>query len=422
MNGATVAYVVILAVCAVASGFFSGSETALIGIGRERVHQMSEHGRRGLRVRQLVADPDRLLSTILVANNLVNILGASVATTLFIDLIGEQWGPWVATIVVTAVVLVVGEITPKTLAARYPEQFSLAVAPTIWRLSLVLGPIARFFTAITRMIMRLFGLRDVGSASAVTEADIRALAELGLAEGEIEQVEHEILDALFTLADRPVREVMTPRTEIASLATPFTVDDVREKIAATGHSRFPVSTGDLDHLEGILYVKDLFQLPDPSIPETLAGLLRPARFIPESASILSVLQDMRALRSVFGVILDEHGGVEGIVTIKDLVAELVGTLRDEYDPGEPSAVQTDVGEWVTDGRLSLEDLESEVGTTLPDGPYSTVAGLYLSVAGRIPEAGDVVAVNGLKLTVLAMDRNRIAKIRVERPAGTSTIH
>lgn len=421
MSTTTVIYVLVLGFTALASGFFSGSETALIGIGRERVHQMSERGKRGMRVRQLVADPDRLLSTILVANNLVNILGAAVATTLFIDLIGEQWGPWVATIVVTAVVLVVGEITPKTLAARYPETFSLAVAPTIWRLSLVLGPIARFFTAITRGVMRVFGLRNASSASAVTEADIRALSELGLAEGEIHEVEHEILDALFTLADRPVREVMTPRTEIVSLAMPFTVNDVRSKIAATGHSRFPVSSGDLDHLQGILYVKDLFQLPDPSDPAAIPSLLRPARFIPESASILSVLQDMRARRSVFGVILDEHGGVEGIVTIKDLVAELVGTLRDEYDPGEPSAVQMDVDVWVADGRLSIEDLESELGIDLPDGPYSTAAGFYLWLAGRIPKEGDVVTVDGLAFTVLAMERNRIAKIRVERVARDGTL-
>jgi CBS domain containing-hemolysin-like protein len=412
---------VVLGFTAVASGFFSGSETALIGIGRERVHQLSEHGRRGLRVRQLVADPDRLLSTILVANNLVNILGASVATTLFIDLLGEQWGPWVATLVVTAVVLVVGEITPKTLAARYPEQFSLAVAPTIWRLSLVLGPVAKFFTGITRGIMRVLGLPDAGSASAVTEADIRALAELGLAEGEIEQVEHEILDALFTLADRPVRDIMTPRTEIVTLSMPFTLDDVRKRIADTGHSRFPVSKGDLDHLQGVLYVKDLFQLSDPKMPDVIPSLLRPARYIPESASILSVLQDMRAKRTVFGVVLDEHGGVEGIVTVKDLMAELVGTLRDEYDPGEPSAVQTDTGQWVTDGRLSFEDLESELGIDLPDGPYATVAGLYLYLAGRIPQEGDLVTFDGLTLTVISMERNRIAKIRVERTPGTGTI-
>ena len=219
MSPINIVYIAILAICAVGSGFFSGSETALIGIGRERVHQVSTLGRRGKRVAQLVADPERLLSTLLVANNLVNILGAAVATTLFISLIGEQWGPWVSTLVVTVVVLIVGEITPKTIAARYPERFSLAVAPTIWRLSLVLSPIARLFTAVTRGLLRLFRISNDDDSRGVTEADIKALAELSAAGGEIEAAEREIIDALFTLADRPVREVMTPVSTSSPSAT-----------------------------------------------------------------------------------------------------------------------------------------------------------------------------------------------------------
>lgn len=411
MTASTIAYVLILGATAVASGFFSGSETALISLGRERVHQMGDRGRRGERVAQLVADPDRLLSTILVANNLVNILGATVAAILFVDLLGERWGPWVSTIVVTSVILVVGEITPKTLAARYPEQFSLAVAPTIWRLSLVLGPIAKFFVSITRGLLRLFAVRGGSAVSAVTEEDIRALAELGLAGGEIEAVEHEILDALFTLADRPVRDVMTPRVQIATLVLPVTVADVRTLVATTGHSRYPVTGGDLDDLRGVLYVKDLLQLPDDT-GAALDSLIRTPHFVPEATPVLQVLQDLRAERHGFAVVLDEHGGVEGIVTIKDLVAELVGTLRDEYDPGEPTVVRLAPGEWMADGRLSLEDLGDALGTELPDGPYSTVAGLFLALEGRIPDEGDTVCAVGLTMTVVTMDRNRIDKIKV----------
>lgn len=421
MSGTTVVYIAILGFSALASGFFSGSETALIGIGRERVHQIAEQGRRGARVAMLVAEPDRLLSTILFANNLVNILGAAVATTLFIELLGERWGPWVATAVVTAVVLVVGEITPKTLATRYPEQFSLAVAPTIWRLSLVLGPIVRFFTAITRGFMRLFGLRDTSHVSAVTEEDIRALAELGLAGGEIDAVEHQILDALFRLGDRPVRDVMTPRTKIVSLTTPFGLSHVGELVAKTGHSRYPVSAGDLDHLKGILYVKDVFSGPEDPSPGTLESLLRDPTYFPESATVMSVLQDMQTQQFVFGVVLDEHGGVEGVVTIKDLVGELIGKLRDEYDPGEPTAVAIGNGTWLVDGTMPLEDLGATIGTELPDGPYATIAGLFLALAGRVPTEGDRVAIDGVNLMVVDMDRNRIDKIQVEGLGEQGTI-
>ena len=349
----------------------------------------------------------------LVANNLVNILGASVATVLFVSLLGETWGPWVSTAVVTTVILIVGEITPKSLAARYPERFSLAVAPTIYQLSRVLGPVGRLFTGITRGLFRLFRIPVTPSMSAVTEDDIRALAELSFVEGEIEEVEREIIDALFTLADRPVRDVMTPRVDIVTLTVPVSLDQVRRAVATTGHSRYLVAAGDLDALSGVLYVKDLLQLPDTAPPEQIARLLRVPTYVPESMSVLRVLHTLRTGRSAYAVVLDEHGGVDGLVTIKDLVSELVGELQDEYDPGVPSVVRVAPGEWLADGRIPIEDLEAELECDLPDGPYATAGGLLMTLAGRIPQEGDVVRSDGLTFTVLQMDRNRVDRIRVE---------
>lgn len=421
MSSTDIAYVIILGFSALASGFFSGSETALIGIGKERVHQLTENGRRGQRVQQLVADPDRLLSTLLVANNLVNILGAAVATTLFIDLIGQQWGPWVATVVVTAVVLVVGEITPKSLATRYPERFSLAVAPAIWQLSRILGPVARLFTAITRGLFRLFRLPARSDVAAVTEADVRALVQLGHEEGEIEAVEREIIHALFDLADRPVREVMTPRVDVISLSEPVTAAQARDAVAASGHSRYPVVGSDLDELFGMLYVKDLMQIDPAAGPDQVRSILRTPNYVPESLSVLSVIQLMRRERFQLAVVMDEHGGVEGVVTIKDLVSELVGELQDEFDPGVPAVVKIGSLSWMADGRLDIEAVESAVEVDFQPGPYSTIGGLYLAVAGRIPDEGDNIEVDGVRLTVLQMDRNRIDKIRIEVPPGRGII-
>ncbi|MCP4306013.1 MAG: HlyC/CorC family transporter [bacterium] len=414
MTATTAVYIAILAFCTVGSGFFSGSETALIGIGRERVHQVSTLGRRGKRVAQLVADPERLLSTLLVANNLVNILGAAVATTLFISLIGEQWGPWLSTLVVTIVVLIFGEITPKTLAARYPERFSLAVAPTIWRLSLVLSPIAKLFTAVTRGLLRLFRVPMDDDDRGVTEADIKALAELSAAGGEIEAAEREIIDSLFTLADRPVRDVMTPRVDIVTLGNPITIENVRKAVANAAHSRFPVTGGDLDDLVGILYVKDVLRLGGAPTAAEIAALIRKPIFVPESTPILSVLQDMRSRRFTLGLVLDEHGGIEGIITTKDLVSELVGELQDEYDPGVPSMVQIGPGRWMADGRLAMDDLEETLEHPFPEGPYSTVGGLFLALAGHIPSDGHQLTLEGYRMLVIRMDRNRIDRIRIEK--------
>ena len=303
------------------------------------MHQLASESKAGRRVEQLISDPERMLSTLLVANNIVNVLAAAVATTLFIGLVGEQWGPWLATAAVTAVILVFGEITPKTLATRYPERFALAVAPAIWQLSRVLAPLASFFGAITRGILRLLRVPVRGDSGAVTDADIRALAELGHRDGQIEEVERKIIDALFDLADRPIRDVMTPRVDIVSLTAPVTMDEVREAVATTGHSRFPVTGGDLDDLLGMLFVKDLLQRSVDATPDDIATLLRFPQFMPETATILDALTEMRQRKFAIACVVDEHGGVEGIITAKDLLAELVGELQDEYDPGVPSVVR-----------------------------------------------------------------------------------
>lgn len=407
-------YLGVLAVCTVLSGFFSGSETALIGISRERVHLLAEENASGRKLEQLISEPERMLSTLLVANNAVNVLSASVATLLFISLVGEAWGPWVATVVMTAVLLIFGEITPKTIAARHPERFSLAVAPAIWNLSIVLAPIASFFTGITRALLRVLRISTDGDGDGVTDDDIRALARLGERGGHIEEAEREIIDALFHLDDRAVREVMTPRLSIVSLPTPLTAAAVREAVTETGHSRFPVSAGDLDDLVGIIAVKDLLLNPEFETAPNLDRLLRRPNYVPETMSVLDTLSEMRSKRYGMAVVVDEHGGVEGIVTIKDLVAELVGELQDEYDPGAPSLIKLGPKLWVADGMLDISVLSTEIGADLEDGPYSTVGGFIMAMFGRIPDEGDVHATNDFRFTVTAMDRQRIDSVKVER--------
>lgn len=413
MNGLNLVYLAILAVCVLASGFFSGSETAIIGIQRERVHQLAQRDRRGRKLETLLADPDRTLSTLLVANNFVNILAASVATALAIDLAGETWGPWIVTLLLTAVILVFGEIGPKTLAHRYPEGFSLFVASPISSLSRLLHPFSTVFTSITRGIFRLFRIKLDRGITPVTEDDIRALAELSESSGEIEAAEREIIDALFSLADQPIREVMTPRVDVVSIPAPIDRATVQDVVAATGHSRFPVVANTHDEILGILAVKDVLRLPAGAGSADIARVLRQPTYIPESRPVLAVLQEMRRSRFGFGVVVDEHGGVEGVVTTKDVISELVGSLRDEYDPTSPAVVPAGPGRWIVDGRIDVDELETEIGRELPRGDYSTVAGLFMDAAGHIPDEGDQVVVEGVVLTALLMDRRRIARLRVE---------
>lgn len=422
MTGVQIVLLAILSICIGASGFFSGSETALFALPRERATQLSERGTRGRRLAALVADTESTLGTLLIANNFVNILGASVATTLAIDLVGALWGertgdalgPWLATLVVTAVVLIVGEITPKTLAARRPEQFGLFVAPTIFWLGKILNPVAHVFVGTSRRILNLLGV-SADSVSVATEKDIMALAAMSHEAGEIDSAEREILESLFALADRPVRDVMTPRLEVIALHAGDAERTARQAVTIHAHSRFPVvkERGTLDDVIGILYMKDMVRQPSEG---SIDRFLREPVFVPESTPVLAALQQLRRQKISFGVVVDEHGGVEGIVTVKDLIAELVGDIQDEYDPKEPTIIPMGDDQWVVEGRVPVEDLEVAIGHDLPNGPYSSVGGLYLAFAGHIPTAGDETEIDGYVLRVIRMDRRRIDRIQVTAPA------
>jgi putative hemolysin len=413
MTALQIAYLAILTVCVPASGFFSGSETALVAIPRERVAQLLRSDRRAVKVESLIEDPDLMLSTLLVANNFVNILAASVATVLFVDLLGEDWGPWLATLVVTSVILLLGEITPKRLATRYPERFSLMVAPVIYFLAPVLRPVSTFFLALSRGLIRPFGIKTPGGPAPVTVGDIRAMAEIGERSGHIATAEREIIHALFGLDDRRVQEVMTPRTDIHTLVHPVTIDDVRQAVAATGRSRYPVVAGDLDHLIGVLHVKDLLRMSPQPTTHDIERAVREPVMVPENKPLLTLLGEMRSLRRTIVFVLDEHGGIEGLVTIQDLVSELIGELQDEFEAGPPSIVETEAGRWMADGRVAVDDLDEVLGSSLPRGPYATVGGLILDLAGRIPEPGSSVQAGRFKLTVVRMGRRRVASVRIE---------
>ncbi len=414
MSGLQFTYLMILSVCVLASGFFSGSETALIGIQRERVIQLVEKDRRGRFVDALINDSDAMLSTLLVANNFVNILAASVATVLFVDLIGADWGPWAATGTVTSVILVIGEITPKSLATRFPEQYSLFVAPTVWRLSRILRPISRFFLLITRGFLRIFGVKGGSPDTGVTEDDIRAMSVLAERSGDINPAEREIIHSLFSLADLSIRDVMTTRAEIHSLGSPTTFGEVKAMVAATGHSRFPMIKDDLDNVLGVLYVKDLLAMSHEPSTSDINRVLREPVFVPESKSVLNLLLEMRASRITFSLVTDEHGGVEGLVTTKDLIKELVGGLQDEYDPDEPTVLELGEDEWMVDGRVTVEDLSEHLGMVFPAGEYTTTAGLVIDISGRIPIVGDTIEGQGFTAEVTRMDRNRVDRIRLRK--------
>ncbi len=403
----------LLAFLFLASGFLSGSETAVVAIPRERLAQLEHLGRKGQRLAHLASNPEATIGTILVANNFVNILATSIATVLAVELMGSSFGPVVATFGVTAIVLVTGEITPKTLASRNPEGYGMTVVTVLWYVVRILAPISRVFRTAGNWLLRLFRAGGVG-ARPVTEEDVVALARLGEAAGHIEQVEREIIHSVFVAADRPVRDVMTPRVDVLSLVLPLSAEDIGQAVAQSGHSRYPVlePETDLDHTVGVLIVKDLLRVGG-SDPSRIRRLLRPPYFVPESSTLLTVLQEFRTNRLGIAFVLDEHGGVEGIVTVKDIMSELVGELQDEFDPGTPMAVAIGAHQWEADGSMPVEELADAIGMALPSGPYTSVGGLFMYTTGRIPSEGDQAVIDGVQLTIKVMEQRRIARMTID---------
>lgn len=231
--------------------------------------------------------------------------------------------------------------------------------------------------------------------------------------------ELEILTALAALRDTSVREVMTPRVDVVALQVPVEADDVARAVKESGHSRFPVYEGDLDHLVGVLFVKDLFRMSDEPTPEAIARRLRKPFLIPESRRVLEVLGEMRQRRIAFALVVDEHGGIEGVITIKDLVSELVGELPDEFDRPEDDMVsRVDATRWLVDGACPIDELAAELDVELPEGEYVTVGGFLFDQFGRVPAEGETVAHAGWLFKVAEMDRRRIAKVVVRAPSAT----
>lgn len=236
-----------------------------------------------------------------------------------------------------------------------------------------------------------------------------------------DEQEQEILRALAALRDTSVREVMTPRVDVVALAEPVTFEDVARAVKESGHSRFPVYHGDLDHLIGVLFVKDLFRMGDVPSTDAIARRLRKPLVLPESKRVLEALGEMRGRRNAFGVVVDEHGGVEGVLTVKDLVSELVGELPDEFDRPEDDLVsRVDASRWLVDGACTLADFEEEIPLQLPEGEYVTVGGFLLDRFGRIPDEADTVVHEGWEFRIAEMDRRRIAKVVVRAPSDTMT--
>lgn len=414
--------IILLIILFILSAFFSAAETALTSLSRIRVGRMVEQKLPGARlVKELKEKPSEFLSTILIGNNLVNIAAAALATSITIkffiargwDGVGAAVG--VATGVMTFLILVFGEIIPKTVALRSAAGISLVISPIIFGLQVILRPIAYFIGLITRPFIFLLGGKAPERGPFITEEEIKLILAAGEREGVIEEEEREMITSIFEFGETVVREVMTPRPDITAAEVNQPLESIVKTIMESGHSRIPIYEGNLDNILGVIYAKDLLK-PEEGV--NIRDLLRPAIFIPESKKVADLLHEMQSARTHLAVIVDEYGMTSGLVTLEDLIEEIVGEIHDEFEREEKKVVKVDENTALVDAALTISDANDLLEINLPEKEYDTLAGFVFGQLGKIPAVGDVVRYDNLVISVERIHRRRITRVKVVKlPRG-----
>ena len=409
----TTLYLILLFVCLLLSAFFSSSEAAFLSAQKLRIRHLANTGVRGAeRVSRMVEQPEKLLPTILLGNNLVNTAFAALATALFVNFLGQGRGVLAATAAVTVVLLVLGETVPKTIAIRHAERMTFLYArPLVWMERLFL-PVVVFLQWVSREVANLFG---GDTRAVVTEEEIKVLISVGQEVGAVESGEADMLQKVFRFGDREVREVMTPRTEIVWIERGTTLRRFLETYMEHYHTRFPVYEGSEENVAGILSVKDVVKAlaqSGTSYDAPVTEVMRPVYFIPETKLIAPLFDELRQSGNQMAMVADEFGGVAGLVTLKQLIEEIVGRVGEEGQEAAEEYEAIDENTFQVDGGMGIDDANEELDLGLPEGEYETIAGFVLETLGRIPQEGDHFTHNNMRFEVTEMNGFKIEKVTV----------
>jgi CBS domain containing-hemolysin-like protein len=405
---------VILVVALVLAALAASAETSMTSISRVRLKRLvEEKNPRAILVERLQRDPNGYLSTILIANTVAIITATSAATLLSINLFGEHVAQWLVGLVVSLVVLMFCEISPKTLALQRSERVALALARPVAVATFALRPLVRAMTFVTNRLIRLVGGKAPIKGPFVTEEELKMLVSVGEEEGVIEEQEREMIHGIFEMGDMRVREVMVPRTDMVAVEANQPVSVAAELVSKYGHTRIPVYEGNLDNIIGILYAKDLLRAINQGSQKSLREIARKPYFTPESKKVQDVLRDFRRNRVHMAIVVDEYGGTAGAVTIEDIIEEIVGPIQDEYDVGEEDEIQyVNPNEVVLDGRVSVDDVNDMLKLQLQAAEYDTIGGYVLSQLATVPKVGDTINLGQARLVVEAVQGTRIKRVRI----------
>jgi putative hemolysin len=406
-----------LILCAMASA----AETALTSVSRIKLKNLIEEGdKKAQEIEQLISKPNVFLSTILVVNSVAVIVASSIATVLALRFI-PNYGELIGTILTSLVVLIFCEITPKTAAVQNPVRWARILVNPVRVAAWVLHPLIVMLSAITNTLVRIMGGRMIHRGPFVTEEELRLLVNVSEEEGVLEEEETDMIHSIFEFADTTVREVMIPRIDMVTLESDATVDEAVDLALQGGFSRIPVYEKTIDDIIGVLFTKDMLkQLREGHNSLPVRELVRPALFVPESKKLDDLLREIRQKRNHMAIVVDEYGSVAGLVTIEDLVEEIVGDIQDEYDREENLYERVSQFEYIFDAKINIDDFNELMDTDLENEDYDTLGGFLLGQLDKIPIAGDTITVKNLTFTILTTRGLRITKVRVNRPGTQET--
>jgi len=412
------------------NGFFSGGEIAVLSARRSRIDALVEEGNRAAgRVKALQDNMDQFLPTVqigvTVCGTLAGVLGGLFASRFLAPALDASPFAWLVPPAVLAsgavglaivyVELVLGELVPKALALRYTEAIALLLSAPFRVMAHASRWLVVFLAASTRLVLRLVGIRGPAGDSFVSQEEIKHLVKEGRQQGVLDQTEMEIIHSVFEFSDTPVRKVMVPRPKIFALDADTPPSEVGSLIVESGFSRIPAYEGSIDNVVGVVYAKDALRLLEKRQPVVVRKVLHPAHLVPETKKVGELLKELQKRRSHMAIVVDEHGSVAGLVTLEDLIEEIVGEIQDEYDWEERPVERLRDGSLVVDGTLSATDLRERYQIPLPEsGQSETIAGFMLEQLGAVPKGGEVVSLEGWRFTVVDVERNRISKVKVEK--------
>jgi len=403
----------LLIVLLLGSGFFSASETSLMSLSKIRIRYMEEEGVKGAKlVSSLIEKSSDLLSSILVGNNVVNIAATSVSTSLFISIFGDG-GVAIATAVMTVLVLIFGEITPKTIAANSPEKIAVIVSKPISIIMKITKPIVWVFNLLTGIIFKIMGIENDGVKPFITEEELKAMVNVSHEEGVLEIEEREIINNVFQFGDMQAKEAMIQRLDMVAVNIEDSYDEIIELFKSEKLSRLPVYQESIDDIVGILNIKDIIFLSDEEIQNfNIKNYVREAFFTYEFKKITQLLEEMKKEKSQMAIVVDEYGGTAGLLTIEDLVEVIVGDIDDEYDEEEEEIVKVSDNEYLVEGSTKISDVNEQIGINFESDEFDSIGGFIIGYLKRIPEENELIEVGNVKFSVESIDKNRINKIRI----------